>query len=118
MKSAFRHSGLAVLMLAVLGPACARRSAPAQPEKAAWPTAVPCRIQDGGNLDLFLMTLGDVETPLSQGIYDPRTDDVTLNDGTVMRRYFQDTLGIKYYTPLDKSIFPLPPSGLCTWYYY
>jgi hypothetical protein len=118
MKSAFRHSGLAVLMLAVLGPACARRSAPAKPEKATWPTAVPCRIQDGGNLDLFLMTLGDVETPLSQGIYDPRTDDVTLNDGTVMPRYFQDTLGIKYYTPLDKSIFPLPPSGLCTWYYY
>ncbi len=118
MKSAFRHSGLAVLMLAVLGPACARRSAPAKPEKAAWPTAVPCRIQDGGNLDLFLMTLGDVETPLSQGIYDPRADDVTLNDGTVMRRYFQNTLGIKYYTPLDKSIFPLPPSGLCTWYYY
>ncbi len=118
MKPFSRFLGLAVLILAVLGPACARRSVPAKPGQAPWPKAVPCRIQDGGNLDLFLMTLGDVETPLSQGRYDPRTDDVTLNDGTVMRRHFQDTLGIKYYTPLDKSVFPLPPSGLCTWYYY
>jgi len=118
MKSFFRYPGLVILILTVLGPACARRSVPAKPEKAAWPTTVPCRIKDGRNLDLFLMTLGDVETPLSQGSYDPRTDDVMLNDGTVMRRYFQDTLGIKYYTPIDKSVFPVPPSGLCTWYYY
>jgi hypothetical protein len=118
MKLFFRYSGLAILILAVLGPACSRRSVPAKSEIAAWPTTIPCRIQDGGNLDLFLMTLGDVETPLSQGSYDPRTDEVKLNDGTIMQRYYQDTLGIKYYTPIDKSVFPLPPSGLCTWYYY
>ena len=118
MRSFFRCSGFAVLALAVLGPSFALRNTPIEQEKTAWPTIVPCRIEDSGNLDLFLMTLGDVETPLSQGSYDPRTDDVTLSDGTVMHRYFQDTLRIKYFTPIDKSIFPLPPSGLCTWYYY
>jgi hypothetical protein len=83
-----------------------------------WPRAVPCRIQDGANPDLFLMTLGDVETPLAQGTYDPRTDTVTLKDGTIRNNYFRDVLGVKFFKPLDKSIFPLPPSGFCTWYYY
>ena len=118
MKFFYRYSVVSILILTILGTTCTRRSAPTQLEQSDWPTTVPCRIQDGENLDLFLMTLGDVETPLSQGIYDPRTDEVSLNDGTVMRAYFQDTLGIQYYGPLDKSIFPLPPSGLCTWYYY
>jgi len=30
----------------------------------AWPHPIPCRIQDGTNPDLFVMTLGDVQTPL------------------------------------------------------
>ena len=118
MKSLFRFFGLAILISSVLGPACTRRNVPAKAEESAWPTTIPCRVQDSGNPDLFLMTLGDIETPLSQGQYDRRTDEVTLNDGTVMPRYYKDTLGIKYYAPLDKSVFPLPPSGLCTWYYY
>jgi alpha-galactosidase len=41
-----------------------------------------------------------------------------LNDGTVKSNYFKDTLGVAFYRPLDKSHFPLPPSGWCTWYYY
>jgi len=118
MRSPLRFLGLAALVLCVLGPACARKSVPAKPEASAWPTTIPCRVEDGGTPDLFLMTLGDVETPLSQGTYDPRTDEVLLNDGTVMPRYYKDTLGIEYFAPLDKSVFPLPPSGLCTWYYY
>ena len=83
-----------------------------------WPYTVPCRIQDDANEDLFVMILGDVDTNLSQGTYDPRTDTVTLKDGTVKAAYFRDTLGVKDFKPMDKSIFPLPPSGLCTWYYY
>jgi hypothetical protein len=83
-----------------------------------WPYAVPCRIQDSANNDLFVMTLGDVDTSLAQGIYDPHTDTVTLKDGSVKQNYFRDALGVKYFAPIDKSIFPLPPSGLCTWYYY
>jgi hypothetical protein len=64
------------------------------------------------------MTLGDVQTSLSEGVFDPVKDQVTLQDGTIRTNYFRDTLGIKFYQPLDKSRFPLPPSGWCTWYYY
>jgi len=84
----------------------------------AWPNPVPCRVEDGSNPDLFMMSLGDVQTPAAQGTFDPSRDQVTLKDGKVMDHYFRDTRGVKYYTPLDKSIFPLPPSGWCTWYYY
>lgn len=64
------------------------------------------------------MTLGDVDTPLKDGIYDPRSDSATLRDGTVTKNYYRDTLGIKFFHPVDKSRFALPPSGWCTWYYY
>jgi hypothetical protein len=84
----------------------------------AWPRPIPCRIQDSANPDLFVMTLGDVQTPLAQGIFDPVKDEVTLNDGSQKPHYYRDVLGVKFYAPLDKSIFPLPPAGWCTWYYY
>ncbi|MCA1755870.1 MAG: NPCBM/NEW2 domain-containing protein [Bacteroidales bacterium] len=83
-----------------------------------WPRKIPARISDRDNSDLFVMTLGDVTTSLADGIFDPVKDEVTLHDGTVMSNYYRDTLGIKQYSAMDKSIFPLPPSGLCTWYYY
>jgi hypothetical protein len=84
----------------------------------SWPHPIPCRIQDGTNRDLFVMTLGKVETPIADGIFDPVKDEVTLKDGSVKQNYYRDVLGVKQYQPLDKSRFPLPPSGWCTWYYY
>jgi hypothetical protein len=83
-----------------------------------WPGPVPCRIQDGTNRDLLVMTLGRVETPLADGIFDPVKDEVKLKDGGIKEDYYRDALGVKYYQPLDKSRFPLPPSGWCTWYFY
>jgi hypothetical protein len=82
-----------------------------------WPRPIPCRINDGLNPDLFVMTLGDVTTPLTQGTFDPLTDEVRLS-GRVLPHYYRDSLGVKYFHPIDKSIFPLPPSGWCSWYYY
>src|ERR1043165_1871751 len=83
-----------------------------------WPHPIPCRIHDGINPDLFVMTLGDVETPIADGVFDPVADRVELKDGTVRTNYYRDVLGVKFYQPLDKSRFALPPSGWCTWYYY
>jgi hypothetical protein len=97
--------------LAAIIPATANSESP-------WPHPVPCRIHDGANPDLFVMTLGDVRTPIADGIFDPVKDEVTLNGGDVMTNYFRDTLGVKFYQPLDKKNFPLPPSGWCSWYYY
>jgi len=98
---------------------CSLFTAPLQAQtKTSWPRPIPCRIQDGNNPDLFMMTLGDVDTTLAQGTYNPIKDQVTLKDGTVKEHYYRDTLGVAYYKPIDKTHFPLPPSGWCTWYYY
>jgi NPCBM/NEW2 domain/Melibiase len=93
----------------------AKLAAQSQP---AWPHVIPARIADGTNSDLFMMTLGDVQTPLADGTFDPVKDQVTLKDGTIKSNYYRDTLGVRYYQPIDKTRFPLPPSGWCTWYYY
>src|SRR5438105_4954691 len=83
-----------------------------------WPRPIPARIRDGGNRDLFVMTLGAVNTPLADGTFDPARDEVRLKDGTVKQNYYKDALHIKYFKPIDKSLFPLPPSGWCSWYFY
>lgn len=83
-----------------------------------WLRDIPCRIEDGSNPDLFVTTLGKVESPIAGGVFDPVKDEVTLKDGTVISNYYRDTLGVKFYQPLDKTQFPVPPSGWCTWYYY
>jgi hypothetical protein len=83
-----------------------------------WPYKVPARISDDGNNDLFLMALGDVSTGLADGVFDPVKDEITLNDGTVIPNWYRDSLGVEFYSPIRKEIFPLPPSGMCTWYYY
>ena len=56
------------------------------------------------------MALGDVETPVAQGVFDPVRDAVTLKDGSVKTNYYRDVLGVKFYQPLDKSRFAVPPS--------
>ena len=66
----------------------------------------------------MVMTLGDVETPLADGLYDPTTDEATLKDGSIIKNYYREKLGVKYLKAIDKTNFPLPPSGWCTWYYY
>src|SRR5437868_6409292 len=86
--------------------------------QADWPRPVPARIRDGNNRDLMVMTLGDVDTVLADGMFDPLKDEVRLKDGTVRQTYYKEALGIKYFQPIDKSRFPLPPSGWCSWYFY
>ncbi|MBP8302774.1 MAG: NPCBM/NEW2 domain-containing protein [Phycisphaerae bacterium] len=116
-----RWTWLATILLASWGCESTTRVGPepgATPGAATWPHPIPCRIQDGGDPDLFMMALGDVDTPLAQGVFDPVQDRVTLKDGTVKEDYYKKTLGLPYYRPIDKTRFPLPPSGWCTWYYY
>jgi hypothetical protein len=85
---------------------------------AAWPHPISARTRDSGNKDLMVMTLGDVSTPLADGVFDPAKDELRLNDGSVLKNYFRDTLKIKYFRAIDKTRFPLPPSGWCSWYFF
>lgn len=83
-----------------------------------WPRPIPLRVAPEEGDDVLVTLLGEVETPLADGVYDPETDRVTLDDGTTIEDYYTDVLDIPYYAPLDKSVFPLPPAGWCSWYYY
>ena len=83
-----------------------------------WPHPIPARIRDGANKDLMVMTLGHVSSSIADGTFDPVKDEVRLKDGTVLKNYFRDTLKIKYFAPIDKSRFPVPPSGWCSWYFF
>ena len=85
---------------------------------STWPRQIPVRIADSSNKDLLVMTLGPVKPAIADGMFNPTTDEVQLKDGTTLNNYYRDTLKIKYYKPIDKSRFPLPPSGWCSWYFY
>ncbi len=78
----------------------------------------PCRIRDGANPDVMVMTLGNPATPLAQGVFDPGQDRVRLTGGRVLRGYYRRHLGVRFFAPLDKRRFPLPPTGWCSWYCY
>ena len=67
------------------------------------------RDQDGRNRDVFVMTLGEVSSSLADGTFDPNKDEVRMNDGSVKQNYYKQTLGIKYFQPIDKARFPLRP---------
>jgi len=83
-----------------------------------WPRTIPVRLKPDGRDPLFVATLGDVATSLADGAFDPVRDRVETRDGSVLENYYKNELGITYFEPLDKSVFPLPPSGWCSWYYY
>ncbi len=79
---------------------------------------IPARINDSSSRNLFVMTLGNVQTPLADGMFNLRTDELRLKEGRILENYYRDSLKIAFYAPIDKSVFPLPPSGWCSWYYY
>jgi hypothetical protein len=83
-----------------------------------WPRPIPVRLKPSGRDEILVTTLGIVETPLADGVFDPVADRVTTRDGRTLERYYKDTLEVPFYATLDKSRFPLPPSGWCSWYYY
>jgi hypothetical protein len=66
----------------------------------------------------MVMTLGHVSPSIADGMFDPVKDEIRLKDGTILKNYFRDTLKIKYFAPIDKTRFPLPPSGWCSWYFF
>jgi hypothetical protein len=63
----------------------------------------PARVRDGANKDLMVMTLGDVSTPIADGIFDPAKDELRLKEGTILKNYFHDTLGIKYFHAIEQT---------------
>src|SRR5215472_10405388 len=111
-------SAIKVIPILLLTACWGEQAAGQSSDADAWPHPIPCRIQDGANPDVLVMTLGNVETSLADGVFDPVKDLVRLSDGTIKTNYYRDILGVKFYAPLDKSRYPAPPTGWCSWYYY
>lgn len=108
-----------VYLLTVSLLACGLSSAQSRvASKATWPRPIPARVRDSNNKDLLVMTLGDVHPSIADGTFDPAKDEVRLKDGNTVKNYYRDTLKIKYFQPIDKTKFALPPSGWCSWYFY
>ena len=81
-------------LLALLGAASGQTQ-----NSQSWPCPVPCRVQDGPNKDLWIMTLGQPQTALADGVFNPASDQVTLKDGRVKSNYFRDTLKVPLPAP-------------------
>jgi hypothetical protein len=105
--------------IVVLGLSCqANLAQTAVSQRQPWPRPIPVRVRDSSNRDLLVMTLGRVNPLIADGIFYPAQDEVRLKDGGTIQNYYRDTLKIKYYKAIDKSKFPLPPAGWCSWYFY
>ena len=118
MSTAAATQRIFVVILLMLSCLSAREASAEDAAARAERRATACRVGDGGNRDLFVMTLGDAWPSIAQGWFDPDRDRVRLKDGRLLEHYFRDSLGIRYYRPIDKSVFAAPPSGWCSWYFY
>ncbi len=118
IQAVLRSSFDPVTVLVALSVMMAASASRAFTSGPSWPYSIPCRYKDSGNPELFVMLLGQVRTSLAQGVYDPVNDVVWPSRGVAIKSYYRDSLGVRYYAPIDKSVFPLPPSGWCSWYYY
>jgi hypothetical protein len=102
--------------------AAAAKPAPAWKDAAGpvspWPRTIPARTRPPARDEILVTTLGEVETPLADARFDPVADRLVARDGRTIEGYFKNELDIPYYAPVDKSRYPVPPSGWCSWYYY
>ena len=78
-----------------------------------WPRPIPVRLKPDGRDEIFVSTLGEVETRLADGWFDPSHDRVETEDGRIIEDYFRQQLEIPFFEPIDKSVFRMPPSGWC-----
>lgn len=79
----------------------------------------PCRTNDSLNPDILFLALGNPDLGIiKQGDFDLANDRVMQNGNVVFKDYYKQTLGLKYFQPIDKSTFKLPATGWCSWYYY
>lgn len=99
-----------------------------------------CRLNRPQAQRVVQLSIGRVESLLADSLFDPETDAGIRFEGQGVRLtptddgytlsaerltairlqldVYKKSLGIKWYRPLDKDVFPRSPCGWCTWYYY
>ncbi len=89
------------------------------PRRPRPPRLLPARVDAAAaGSRLFLITLGDVETPLAPDRYDPSRDRLVRASGGAVDHYLRDVRGLRFYSPADPARFSAPPCGWCSWYFY
>src|SRR5262245_4527296 len=91
-----RLRGAVLMTLAVSSSACVRAciapchmSVP-QTRVTPWPRPIPCRTSDSASPRVIVTTLGDVQTTLADGAFDPMGDRVRLGSGETVEHYYRD----------------------------
>ena len=109
------------------------------------PDAFLCRLAPGDRPDVVQLSIGDVESRLCNALFSPQDDlgisfvgegvrvtrvatgvparptwtiSATSLDRITIEQNVYVNRGIKFYTPLDKSVFKRAPAGWCSWYEY
>ncbi len=95
------------LLLFTLAAQCQDRSQP-----------FPCRVDDSNSPRILITTLGRVQSPLAQAVFDPEMDRVILNSGEILDRYYSHRMGITYYQHPGGRLHEAPPTGWTTWQGY
>lgn len=77
------------------------------------------RLNDSLNSDVLFLSLGNpILSTIKQADFDLTNDRVFKNDKLLFNNYYKEKLGVKYFVPIDKTIFKVPATGWCSWYYY
>lgn len=90
---------------------------------------LPCRLDPGDQGHIVHTQVGLANHPACDSLFDPASDSaLTFTPGgpqsgflftaRIRRDFMKKERGLKYYQPIDKSVFATPPSGWCSWYYY
>jgi len=105
-----------------------------------------CRVAPGSDTDVVQLGIGQTESLLCNALYSPSQDtalvftaeDLVLSPArrkgqrirgftvsssgpvtiTVLENYLRIHRNLPWFTPLRRDIFPRPPAGWCSWYYY
>ena len=104
------------------------------------PDAFACRLTPGTNPDIVQLAIGSVSSLRCNALYSPRRDyglefesprvELQLSGRSwvlkaigplrikVYRDYMKTYRGLKWFRPLDKTVFRRAPAGWCSWYIY
>lgn len=109
---------------------------------AGFRDGIACRVAPGSDRDVVQLGVGAATSRLCNALYSPTADTALvfradalalepLKTGkgfavscggpltvTVLDNYLRTRRGLPWFQPMDRSVFPRPPAGWCSWYYY
>ncbi len=104
------------------------------------PDAFLCRLEPSTNTDVVQLSAGRVNSLRCNAVYSPTLDEARVFEAShcvielrgedywvtaraplkvrIHRDFMKKERGVKWFRPLDKSVFKRAPAGWCSWYIY